>query len=98
MTPRAALRAIASALVIAAALTGCLIRGLTGPRYTGTCDGACEHYVACKADHHEADRQRCRAECPTVLADRDAAIAFESLSCTDAVEFIDGDGRYTAER
>jgi hypothetical protein len=40
--------------------------------------------------HASADRDRCRAECPEVLSDRDSLMAYESLSCSDAVEYIDG--------
>ena len=77
-------------LVIAVLIAGCVVHRLMGPRLTGTCDGACEHYTDCKPAHSDADRERCRAECPGVFADRDSLMAYESLGCTDAVEYVDG--------
>lgn len=77
-------------LAIAALFAGCVVHRLVGPRLTGTCDGACSHYASCKAGAGPEDRQRCRAECPDVLSDRDSLMAYESLTCADAVEYIDG--------
>ena len=71
-------------------IAGCMARGAAGPRLTGTCDGACAHYVECKAGHLQADRMRCTAECPQVFADPDSLMGYESLRCEDAVEFVDG--------
>ena len=72
-------------------LTSCIVRNLvSGPRLTGTCTGACAHYVECKPGHSDADRTRCELECPGVFSDRDSLMAFESLSCKNAVEFVDG--------
>jgi len=88
------------ALVVAAlagALVGCLTRPLLGPRLTGTCDGACAHYVECKPGHADLDRGRCLAECPDVFSDSDSLMAYESLSCSDAVEFVDGNAAKTAK-
>jgi hypothetical protein len=72
------------------AFASCVVHRLTGPRLTGTCDGACSHYVECKPTHSSGDGDRCRSECPEVLSDRDSLMAYESLSCPDAVEYIDG--------
>jgi hypothetical protein len=69
-----------------------VVHKFTGPRLSGTCDGACDHYVACKPGHPAADRVRCRRECPDVFSDRDNLMTFEALSCVDAVEYIDGTG------
>jgi hypothetical protein len=33
---------------------------------------------------------RCNQECPGVFADRDSLMMYESLSCKDAVEYVDG--------
>ncbi len=79
-------------LVAAAAMlfASCIVRRLTGPRLTGTCDGACAHYIECKPGHADADRMRCNAECPQVFSDRDSLMAYESLSCKDALEYVDG--------
>ena len=94
MTTGRTLPALGAALAIAAALGGCVVRYVVGPRLTGTCDGACEHYVDCsdRADQGGALRQACLAECPGVFADHESIMAFESLSCSDTVEFVEGSG------
>ncbi len=84
---------IARALLVAAIamiLASCIVHRLSGPRLTGTCDGACAHYIECKPGHADRDRMRCTSECPQVFSDRDSLMAYESLSCQDAVEYIDG--------
>lgn len=64
---------------------------LTGPRLSGTCQGACDHYFACKgggqSDRAEAN---CVADCRGVFSDDESLRAFESLSCPDAVEYVEG--------
>lgn len=75
---------------------GCAVNRFIGPGLTGTCDGACAHYVQCKPGHAEIDRSRCLAECPEVLSDRDSLMAYESLACQDAVEYVDGNVARTA--
>jgi hypothetical protein len=85
-------RGVVVGVAIALALTSCIVRNLVGgSRLTGTCHGACAHYVACKPSHDKHDARRCETECPDVFSDRDSLVAFESLSCQDAVEFVDGD-------
>jgi len=72
-------------------LTSCVVRHLvSGPRLTGTCHGACDHYIECKSGARQEDRQRCEVECPDVFSDRDSLMAYESLSCKNAVEYVDG--------
>jgi hypothetical protein len=71
-------------------LGGCKIHQLAGGQATGTCDGACKHYVDCKPGHPHGDFERCEQECPSVLGDSDARSEFERLSCEDALEFVDG--------
>lgn len=83
-------------LVLSGSMVGCIVRRFTGPQLTGTCDGACAHYVQCKPGHGDADRNRCLAECPQVFSDRDSLMAYESLTCEDAVEFVDGRAAKTA--
>jgi hypothetical protein len=84
---------------IAVLLTSCMVRRwVGGPRLTGTCGGACAHYVDCKAGSTRDDRTRCEAECPEVFADRDSLMAFESLSCQNAVEYVDGTRTATTAR
>lgn len=75
---------------------GCIVQRLTSPQLTGTCDGACAHYVQCKAGHSTHDRDRCLTECPGVFSDRDSLMAYESLTCDAAVEYVDGSAAKTA--
>lgn len=84
------IRGLVIGVMIALGISSCIVRRLTGPRVTGTCDGACAHYVECKPGHLEKDRQRCHSECPDAFSDRDSLMAYESLSCKDAVEYVDG--------
>jgi hypothetical protein len=88
--------ATAIGLALGLALPACVVQRLTSPQLTGTCDGACAHYVECKPGHSTADRNRCSAECPDVFSDRDSLMAYESLACEDAVEFVDGNASRTA--
>lgn len=85
-----ALRGIVLGVAIALVMVSCVVKRLMGPRLTGTCDGACSHYLECKAAHSDADRSRCITECPDVFSDRDSLMAYESLSCANAVEYVDG--------
>jgi len=93
---KSALRAVVLGLGISVLIASCIVKRFTTPRLTGTCDGACAHYVECKPGHPEQDRARCQRECPDVFADRDSIMGYESLSCKDAVEYIDGDPKKTA--
>jgi hypothetical protein len=85
-------------IAIALLMVSCVVNRLMGPRLTGTCDGACNRYVECKAGSTNGDRDRCRAECPEVFSDNESLMAFESLSCTNAVEYIDGKSPKAATR
>jgi hypothetical protein len=79
------------ALLFVALLAGCVVKHLvSGPRLTGTCKGACDHYVECKRGASKQDRTRCETECPDVFSDRDSLMAYESLTCQNAVEYVDG--------
>ena len=85
------------ALAIAVLVTSCIVkRMVSGPRLTGTCKGACDHYIECKAGARTEDRVRCETECPDVFSDRDSLMAYESLACGDAVEYIDGSQKKVA--
>jgi hypothetical protein len=88
VTPRAFLLALG----VAALLSGCIVRYVTGPKLTGTCKGACDHYEKCKGGLSAQTRDACRAECPQVFGDRDSLMAFESLSCEDTIEYVEGPG------
>lgn len=87
---------ISLSLSLSLSMIGCIVRRVAGPQLTGTCDGACAHYVQCKPGHAAADRDRCLVECPDVFSDRDSLMGYESLSCDDAVEFVDGTAAQTA--
>ncbi len=77
--------------VIILLVTSCVVRNfVSGPRLTGTCQGACAHYIECKSGHSDADRSRCEVECPNVFSDRDSLMAYENLDCQNAVEYVDG--------
>jgi hypothetical protein len=87
---------LALAAVALGAGAGCVVRRFTAPGLTGTCDGACAHYVECKPGHSKLDRDRCLAECPDVFSDRDSLMTYESLVCEDAVDYVDGSAAKTA--
>lgn len=93
------IRGLVLGLLIAGTMVSCVVRNIIGgPRLTGTCDGACGHYVSCKAGADAEDKRRCNAECPDVFSDRDSLMAYESLSCHDAVEYVDGGQKRTAQK
>jgi hypothetical protein len=94
----AALRGLILGVVIAIVMASCVVQRLMGPRLTGTCEGACAHYLSCKSGGNDSDRSRCRRECPEVFSDRDSLMAYESLACPDAVEYIDGKSPKAANR
>jgi hypothetical protein len=81
------------AVVAGALLSGCIVRYIRGPQLTGTCDGACDHYLQCRGGDIGGVREACLAECPLVFGERDSIMAFESLSCPDTVEFVEGPAR-----
>ena len=84
---------------LTAAIPACAVmRTFTGRRVTGTCQGACERYVSCKAGSTDRDLQRCLSECPDVFSDPESIGAFESLECADAVGYVDGDPPTRASR
>ena len=85
-------RSFVVALALAVLLAGCVVRYVMGPRLTGTCDGACDHYAHCKGGVSPDVAKACRSECPGVFGDRESLMAFESLSCEDTVEYVEGDG------
>lgn len=90
------IRGLVLGVLIAAFIAGCVVKRIMAPRLTGTCAGACTHYTSCKASSSEGDRARCERECPDVFSDRDSLMAYESLSCADAIEYVDGAQKRTA--
>jgi hypothetical protein len=89
-------RSIVLGLLLALVISSCVVRQVMSPRLTGTCSGACSHYVACKTGAGEAEMDRCTQECPGVFSDRESLMAYESLTCPDAVEYVDGTSKRTA--
>ncbi|MBE7453324.1 MAG: hypothetical protein HS111_32000 [Kofleriaceae bacterium] len=86
-------RALALALALAVATGGCVVRYVVGPRLTGTCDGACDHYARCKGGVDKAVARACRDECPDVFGDKESLMAFESLSCEHTIDYVEGPAR-----
>jgi len=79
--------------------TSCVRQARTLPRQevSGTCEGACQHYLGCKGEYSEASKQTCVTECREIFVyqgepDRDSLEEFESLQCEAAVAFVEGDG------
>lgn len=63
---------------------------------SGTCTGACDHYLDCKDSDSEDARDRCLEECEQIFVykgepDRASLQDFEELECEAAVAFVDGD-------
>jgi hypothetical protein len=93
------MRWLALCFALTVAISACAVmRTFTGRRVTGTCQGACERYVSCKAGTTDIDLQRCLSECPQVFSDPESIAAFESLECADAVGYVDGDPPTRAAR
>lgn len=84
------IRGLVLGVAIAMMIASCVVHQLMGPRLTGTCEGACSHYISCKSGRLDGAMTRCKSECPDVFSDRDSLMAYESLACADAVEYIDG--------
>lgn len=63
---------------------------------SGSCTGACDHYLDCKESDSEDARDRCLAECNQIFVykgepDRASLQDFEELECEAAIAFVDGD-------
>ena len=72
--------------------TGCRLDGSwRNRRLTGTCEGACDHYLACKRSGDAAAKTACVSECREVFYDDESLRAFESLECRDVVEYVEGE-------
>lgn len=90
--------ALALVASLAAIWAGGCVNRSRGPvfgRPTGTCAGACDHYLWCKAQYgdeiDERSRQTCELECPEVFSGAESLAAFESLTCDDTVAFVEGE-------
>lgn len=71
---------------------GCRLEGSwKNRRLTGTCEGACDRYLQCKRNGDAAARVACVSECREVFQDDESLRAFESLECTDVIEYVEGE-------
>jgi len=88
--------------VIALAATGCFRYTRTQRLATsGSCTGACEHYLDCKESDSEAARDQCLEECNQIFVykgepDRASLQDFEELECEAAIGFVEGDSGHRA--
>lgn len=88
---RAVIGGLVAGLALAATLASCRMESaFRHRRLTGTCEGACDHYLACKRSRNADARAACVSECRDVFQDAESLRAFESLSCRDAVEYVEG--------
>lgn len=95
-SPRPRGRALALLIALIALSVSCV---RYGPRYryvtqtTGTCPGACSHYLTCRGTPEDQQAYgRCVQECREIYEDNPQTLAtYERLSCEDAVAFIEGD-------
>jgi hypothetical protein len=79
-------------LALGLAVASCRLDGAWKPRrLTGTCEGACDHYLGCKRASDAGRRAACVAECHEVFADAESLRGFESLECRDAIWYVEGD-------
>ncbi|RMH44130.1 MAG: hypothetical protein D6689_03180 [Deltaproteobacteria bacterium] len=87
--------AAAAVAVVAAVAVGSCARppAPARPRQpTGTCPGACAHYLRCKGEPDDtATFAACVTECRATFDDPDVLADYERLDCDDAVAFIEGD-------
>lgn len=63
---------------------------------SGSCTGACDHYLDCKESDSEDALDQCLAECKQIFVykgepDRASLQDFEELDCEAAIAFVDGD-------
>jgi hypothetical protein len=75
-----------------AVLIACVHKPPDGPnrRLTGTCEGACDLYTACKRDDDASVTRACVAECQDVFTDSESLRMFESLECAKVIAFVEG--------
>jgi hypothetical protein len=64
---------------------------------SGSCTGACDHYLDCKQSDSEDARDECLEECRQIFVyqgepDRASLQDFEELDCEATIAFVDGDG------
>jgi hypothetical protein len=87
-------RRLSIALLLVVFSTSCIryVGRRQRPKPTGTCPGACSHYVQCKGTRDHRTYDSCVQECREIYDDSPQALAsYERLACEDAVAFIEGD-------
>jgi hypothetical protein len=57
---------------------------------TGTCEGACDYYLACKRSDDQQVFGACYQECTDFFSDQQALRELERLTCDELVAFIEG--------
>lgn len=57
-----------------------------------TCDGACEHYLACKGTDSPANRQACVDSCGKMGLSSEQLSSFVQSDCASAVAAVEGNG------
>lgn len=60
------------------------------PKVTGTCQGACEYYQACRRSDDSDVYQACVSECTDFFNGAQALSELERLDCEELVAFIEG--------
>jgi hypothetical protein len=83
--------ALVLGLALGIAIGACRFEQYRPPHLTGTCAGACDHYLGCKRNSDPAARTACISECGDVFQDEESLRAFESLECRDTIEYVEGE-------
>ena len=89
---------LAIALAIASVSgTSCVKRQTAGSSaISGSCEGACRHYVSCKRSNDPSLLRECVRDCASIYTDDTGAEdaetlgLFERLDCEEAVSFVEG--------
>jgi hypothetical protein len=57
---------------------------------TGTCQGACDYYLACKRDDDTQRWSACMTDCNEFFSNEQALREFERMECDAVVSFVEG--------
>jgi hypothetical protein len=66
--------------------------GQNGAGGSGTCDGACAHYLGCKNIDTPDNRTQCTDQCASLNLTPDQLANYEATDCQTAIAAIDGNG------
>ena len=69
---------------------------MNGQAGAGTCDGACAHYLMCKAAENTANRAQCNHICAGEGYTAQQLADFEQADCATAIAAIEGTGGTTS--